>query len=708
MSAFAFIKKPFFWLQAISRYKATHSQAPNFAYDYCVRKITPEQRDKLDLSSWQAAGNGAEPINPEVMEHFCETFVSCGFRFDAFAPGYGLAEATLAVTISRKKETPVFCTFSTEELTKNHIIENSNGKKLAGSGRLLPNTKVEIVHPETLTRCAADEVGEIWVASRGVAQGYWQRHNVTKETFQAYLADPKEGPFLRTGDLGFIKDGELFVTGRLKDLIIIRGENYYPQDIEWVIEKSHPALLRGYLAAFSVEIDGTEQLVIAQEVERSAVKTLNSQEVIAAIRKAVAKELELPVYGVVLLKRGAIPKTSSGKIQRQACRTAFLNGNLDGIDAWKLNSESIREVIEPCTELELQLLQIWQEILGIASISIKDNFFQLGGDSLKAANLVLLVEEILNVKIPIAAAMEAPTIEKLAAYLQQANRKRNYNSLVVVRSQGSKRPFFYVDGLGANIVNFTNLERYLDPERPFYVLHPAGFDGEKTLPTTIEEFASHYLREIQTIQPQGPYLLGGYCMGAMVAFEMAHQLGEQGQIVLKLVMVEGINPFNVAEKTFHSQQKLKEEIEIRNDLIKQGWSLGQVGNILKVWQAQVLAIINYMPKVYAGDVVYFSSEQNQHESRFNPIRELGWAEFINGDFERETVPGHHLSMHLEPNVKILAEKLSFYLERLAEKANSKVFLLKQSRLQEIQADLAQSRLKLQHFQVYLEKCFYKS
>jgi len=257
--------------------------------------------------------------------------------------------------------------------------------------------------------------------------------------------------------------------------------------------------------------------------------------------------------------------------------------------------------------------------------------------------------------------MESPTIEKLADCLCQPNWKRNYQSLVAIRSQGGKKPFFYVDGLGANIVNFTNLERYLDPERPFYVLHTPGLDGEKTLPTTMEAIASHYLREIQTIQPQGPYLLGGYCMGAMVAVEIAQQLREQGQIVLKLVMVEALNPFNVAEKTFHKQehQQLKREIEIRNSLIQQGWSLDKVENILKIRQTQLLAIINYMPKLYAGDVVYFASEQNQHESRFNPMRQLGWAEFTNGDFEIETVPGHHLTMHLEPNVKI-------YISRKAE------------------------------------------
>ncbi|MCT7952798.1 AMP-binding protein [Ancylothrix sp. C2] len=706
MSPLALMKQPIRWLEIISNYRVTHSIGTNFIYDYCVSHAKPELCQNLNLSSWQVAGVGAEPIRHETLNSFVETFKPYGFEPSTFCPGYGLAESTLTLTAKSLNNRPLFLRVSAEALKKNQVLETSQiGEPvIVGCGSFIGNTKIAIVNTHTFTRCAVDEIGEIWVAGSSIAKGYWNRPDVTNQTFHAYITDTKEGPFLRTGDLGFIKDGELFVSGRLKDLIIRRGENYYPQDIEWIVEKSHPALRSAAGAAFSVEIEGTEQIVIVQEVERSAGKTLNSEEVIAAIRKAIAEELELPVYAIVLLKRGSIPKTSSGKIQRQACRAAFLNGSLDSIDAWRLNSESIREEIEPRTELELQLLQIWQKILGIAPISIKDNFFQLGGDSLKAANLVVLVEERLRIKIPLATVMEAPTIEKLAACLQQLNRKRNYNSLVAIRSQGSKRPFFYVDGLGANIVNYTNLERYLDPERPFYVLHPVGLNGDKFPHATIEEMASHYIKEIQTIQPQSPYLLGGYCMGAMVAFEMAQQLVKQEQIVLQLVMVEGVNPFNLAAKTVNNNEEfIKREIEIRNNLIEQGWNLGQVEIIIKIWKAERQAILNYMPKLYVGDVVYFSSEQSQHESRFNPMRQLGWAEFTNGDFEIETVPGAHLSMHLEPNVKILAERLNFHLERAAEKANSKVFLLKQSRLQQIQGDLARSRLKLQHFQAYLEK-----
>ena len=199
MSPMAFIKQPLRWLKAISHYRATHTQAPNFAYAYCLKRITPEERATLDLSCWQAAGNAAEPINPEVMEQFCQTFESCGFGQSAFAPAYGLAEATLLVTTSRRTDDWVFCTVSAEALAQNRIVEMPTGQRLAGSGRLLGNTVVAIVHPETLIRCALDEVGEIWVSSAGVAQGYWQRADATEETFRSHLADTGEGLFLRTG-----------------------------------------------------------------------------------------------------------------------------------------------------------------------------------------------------------------------------------------------------------------------------------------------------------------------------------------------------------------------------------------------------------------------------------------------------------------------------------------------------------------------------
>lgn len=361
MSPFSFIKRPFHWLQAISRYRVTHSQGPNFAYDQCVRRITPEQRSTLELSSWRAAGNAAEPINPRVMESFFETFEPYNFRWRAFCPAYGLAEDTLLVSFSQQTDVPVLCNLNAAALEKKRIVDASPDDEIVrtvvGCGRLVGDTKVAIVNPETLTRCASDEIGEIWVSDPSVAQGYWQRPEETERTFHAHLADTSEGPFLCTGDLGFMKDGELFITGRLKDLIIIRGTNHYPQDIEWTVQESHPALRPEHGAAFSVDANGEERLVIVQEVERHN-PNLDVNEVFGVIRQVVAEQHELQVYAIVLVKAGSILKTSSGKIQRQACRSSFLSGNLDVVEDWSENPQEMAKFRNLKVEVESLLQQV--------------------------------------------------------------------------------------------------------------------------------------------------------------------------------------------------------------------------------------------------------------------------------------------------------------------------------------------------------------
>lgn len=341
MAPASFIQKPIDWLQAISHYKATHSAAPNFAYELCVRKITPEQRATLDLSRWHMTLNGAEPVRADTIDRFTEAFKPCGFNLDTFCPGYGLAEATLVVAGVQNKKVPNFYTVQAEALAQNQARDGKSEEKvqtLVGHGQPGIDTKVVIVHPKSLTQCSPEEVGEIWVSGSTVAQGYWMRPEETERTFRAYLADTSDGPFLRTGDLGFCKDGELFVTGRLKDVVIIRGRNYYPQDIELTVEQSHPALKAGASAAFSVEVESEERLIVAQEVERTYLRKLDADEVVGAIRQAVGEQHELPVYAVVLLKPASIPKTSSGKIQRHACKAGFLDGSLEGIGTWTLAS----------------------------------------------------------------------------------------------------------------------------------------------------------------------------------------------------------------------------------------------------------------------------------------------------------------------------------------------------------------------------------
>ncbi|HEX8282700.1 MAG TPA: fatty acyl-AMP ligase [Pyrinomonadaceae bacterium] len=327
----AFLQRPFRWLEAVSNYRATHSGAPNFAYDLCVRKVTEEQRETLDLSHWRVAFNGAEPITAATLDSFAETFAPCGFRRRAFYPCYGLAEATLMVSCLPPGTLPVVTTVEAATLEQNVAVSaNGDGgarRTLVSSGQTLPGQQIAIVNPELGTRCAPGEVGEIWVAGPSVAEGYWDKPEETAATFRAFITDTGEGPFLRTRDLGFLRDGELFVTGRLKDLIIILGRNLYPQDIELTVERSHAALRAGCGAAFSVTVDDEDRLAVVQEVEFR--QKPDAAEVCKAIRRSVAEEHGVQLDKVVLIKPGSIAKTSSGKIQRHACKAAYLAGTLD-------------------------------------------------------------------------------------------------------------------------------------------------------------------------------------------------------------------------------------------------------------------------------------------------------------------------------------------------------------------------------------------
>lgn len=341
MSPLAFVKRPQRWLEAISKYRATHSQAPNFAYDQCVRRVKPAKREGLDLSCWKAAGNAAEPINPRVMREFVDAYAPCGFQWTTFAPAYGLAEATLLVSSKQVATEPIILSLDATALEKGRVApaqEDKLQRDIVSCGQLVCETEVVIAEPDTSVRCQADEVGEIWVADPGVASGYWQRPEVTQETFKARLKNaPGTGPYLRTGDLGFMRDGELYITGRIKDLIIIRGTNHYPQDIEWTVQHLNPALRPDYGAAFSIIDDGEEKLVVVQEVERQHQLTLATDEVLADIRQAISEVHELQVSAIALVKSGNVLKTSSGKIQRRACRDSFLAGQLEVIADWSEN-----------------------------------------------------------------------------------------------------------------------------------------------------------------------------------------------------------------------------------------------------------------------------------------------------------------------------------------------------------------------------------
>ncbi|MEH2084590.1 MAG: AMP-binding protein [Nostoc sp.] len=440
MSPESFLQKPFRWLKAISDYQATTSGGPNFAYELCIEKITPEQRQQLDLSSWEVAFNGAEPIRAETIEKFTTTFAKCGFKRSAFYPCYGMAETTLIVSGGLKAAPPVIRYVQDQALKQNLIVdataETENSKAIVGVGHSTPNQKIAIVDSESLTQCPDGQVGEIWIAGSSVTIGYWNKPDETQQIFHAQLQDTKEWPYLCTGDLGFLLNGELFVTGRLKDMMIIRGQNYYPQDIELTVQKSHPALRPHYGAAFSTEIARIEQLVIVQEVKRTYLGKLNTLEMFKAIRQAISEEHQLQVYAIALLKTATIPKTSSNKIQRQACRTGFLNGNLDIVGEWTVNLEQIglqelQEQIQnsdinhseklPLTETEIQSWLIYHlaSYLKIPpdEINIQEPFTAYGLDSAVSVTITGELAKWIGCELAITLFWEYPNIEGLAQYL---------------------------------------------------------------------------------------------------------------------------------------------------------------------------------------------------------------------------------------------------------------------------------------------------
>ncbi|MGD9488078.1 MAG: beta-ketoacyl synthase N-terminal-like domain-containing protein [Calditrichaceae bacterium] len=390
MSPIHFLQQPIRWLQAISKIKdkSIISGGPNFAYDLCVKKITTEQLMGLDLSHWDVAFSGAEPVRQQTIERFTETFKVAGFRKDSFIPCYGLAEATLFVTGTTIKVEPIVTTLDKNALASNKVVptekESPDALPLVSCGTTPSGQKIAIVNPDSMIACEELQIGEIWIKGDNVAQGYWNRSEESEKTFHAHLANSGEGPFLRTGDLGYLENGNLYVTGRVKDLIIIRGRNYYPQDIEYLIENCHPEIRPGCSAAFSIEKDGSERLVVVAEVRHS--KNINIKQITDAIRLIVNETFDIQTHSIALIKPRTIPKTSSGKIQRHACKNEYENGIL------KLVTKSV-ETESP------------------EDIDVIRDLEHVSGDSLQKNENTLRIEEWITARLAEALEISAPEID---------------------------------------------------------------------------------------------------------------------------------------------------------------------------------------------------------------------------------------------------------------------------------------------------------
>lgn len=432
MSPSAFLQAPLRWLKLISEYRGTISGGPNFAYELCLGRITAEQRAHLDLSSWQIAFNGSEPVRAETLDRFARTFAECGFKDSAWFPCYGLAEAALFVAGGNKKDLPRTRLAKAHD-PQAHEAAFPNIEPLVGTAVSCGESRmgeIVIAHPERCDPCDPYQVGEVWINGPNVTRGYWNQPEATQETFHAFLRDNR-GPFLRTGDLGFLDENQqLYITGRIKDLIIIRGRNHYPQDIEYTSHECHAAFEGGAAAAFSIDVDGITELAFLQEVT-SRGKNLNFIDLMESVVRAIAEEHEVCPYVVALVKSGALPRTANGKIRRQECKRQFLEGELNvlatnrgefraarGISAQtgpfrdgpSRSSYEYIHVLESLRKMAAKILR-----LPALELDVEKPLTTFGLDSLRSMELKTKIAEAWKVDVPWEAIVEAPTIAGLSS-----------------------------------------------------------------------------------------------------------------------------------------------------------------------------------------------------------------------------------------------------------------------------------------------------
>ncbi|MGD0543087.1 MAG: AMP-binding protein [Candidatus Acidiferrales bacterium] len=669
-----FLQKPVRWLQTISRYKNVTSGGPGFAYELCVAKISSEEREGLHLGNWMCAGIGASPVRPATLDRFAAKFSDCGFRRQAFYCGYGLAEATLLVTDSEKFKEPRVLRVGRASLERNEVSidppKDVPANSMVSCGKAACGEKVVIVDARSDAMCPAGRVGEIWVSGPNITQGYWNNPVETDSTFRAFL-DSGEGPFLRTGDLGFLDDGELFVTGRLKDLIIIRGRNLYPEDIELSVERCHKGLRPGCTVAFSVPEEFDEGLVIVQEVRASHQAAL--EEIIHAIRQSILQDHEVTAHTVVLVKERSISKTSSGKLQRSACRSAFLSGALEILGQSTLagdRNESRIGFVPPRTPTEKKLAKIWCEILNVKQIGIHDRFFDVGGDSLAATQCLARIAQEFGVEqFTRETFLYAPTLGEMArAISDPAKWVGHENEVLPLQSNnGSGVPLILVfPG-----TEYAGLVRHLGPDRDVLGIRDIGID-RLPAPRTIEQIATECVRRVRRHVPTGPYALAGWCASGIVALEVGRKLEEEGEEVAFVAIFDArdifLPPMNQFRRRLVRSWRFAQRIVFFGSEVRSlwrraaNWNAG-VRKAARRFQELagdpsgilVLALQQYQPKPWSGRTIHLWAAERPKGVFRGP--EFVWGHLSPAGFEFHEVPGDHDSMLREPNAKTIAEIL---------------------------------------------------
>jgi acyl-CoA synthetase (AMP-forming)/AMP-acid ligase II/thioesterase domain-containing protein/acyl carrier protein len=676
----AFLQKPVRWLRTISRYKNVTSGGPGFAYELCVSKIPAEEREGLHLENWLCAGIGASPVRPETLDRFVSAFSGCGFRRKAFFSGYGLAEATLLVSDSEKFTEPRILRVQRASLERNDVVidppENDSANHLVSCGKPPSGEKLVIVDAQSCTACLPGRVGEIWVSGPNITQGYWNNSKETDNTFRAVLRNSGEGPFLRTGDLGFLHEGELFVTGRLKDVIIIRGRNLYPEDIEQTVERCHKGLRPGCTVAFSVQDEFDEGLAIVQEVRASHQTEL--VDIIDAIRQAVLREHEIVAHTIVLVQERSIPKTSSGKLQRPACRAAFLSGSLEVLEQSMpaCDRKGPRTgFVAPRTPEEKKLARIWCEILNVEQIGIHDRFFDIGGDSLGATQcLAKIAQEFGIEQFTREIFLYAPTLAQMAkAISDPAEWTGHGNEVLPLQSNGSGVPLVLIfPG-----PEYLSLVEGLGPDQNVLGIRDIGIE-RLPVPHTIEQIASECVARLRRRFPNGPYALGGWCASGIVALEVGRRLEEEGEEVAFVALLDArdifLPPMNQLRRMVVRSWRFAQRIAFFGSEARSLWQRAADWNTGARDAARrfrelagdpngilILPLRRYQPRQWSGRTLHLWAEQRPKGAFRDP--EFIWGHLSPAGFIFHEVPGDHDSMLREPNANAIAEILGEELSK---------------------------------------------
>jgi cytochrome P450/acyl-CoA synthetase (AMP-forming)/AMP-acid ligase II/thioesterase domain-containing protein/acyl-CoA-binding protein/acyl carrier protein len=590
MSPLDFLKRPALWLSAINQYQATDTAGPNFALDLCVQKISYDDGKAWDLNCLRVCLIGAEPVRFTSVKRFLQRFEKSGLSRESLYPGYGLAEAVVGVSCGPVGSLWRAVFVDADALARHRVLEvepsHPRALPLVACGTPIEEMVLTIVNPETGEHAGEDDIGEVWLSGPHIAMGYWQKSAESKAVFMAHLAGDDEHHWLRTGDFGFIKDSHLYITGRMKDVLIIRGKNYYPQDLETAVELCHQRVRRGTVIAFSVDENETECVVVAAEVDLRLISSdLQRQqafgEIVAAISHAINQAYGLAVLAIALLKPRTIDKTSSGKLARQSCRQRYLDNTLDCEYMWHARGEhrgmppapapyspsvslrtlslmeQMRSVSPPARQLALvefiedQLAQ-WAVCTEMKGRFADARFEYMGLDSLATMALISSIEHALQVDIPLDKFLSATSVgafagevlemmEPEATDLRSAQKQNVHPRLtqaVALQKPSFPTPLFCIGGLGGTVHYLSQLSEALVPDRPFIAFQAVGIDGTESPLGSVEEMAQCYLQEIKAIQPQGPYVLVGHSFGGMVAYEIARHLTEQGEYIDHLFLID--------------------------------------------------------------------------------------------------------------------------------------------------------------------------